>query len=382
MSVDFQQFRRLVVKVGSSLVIGDDNRVRESWLKSVAEDLADLKRRGKQIIVVTSGAVGLGRTVLGYGARRLALEEKQAAAACGQITLISHWARAFQFESGATYYPAQLLLTLADSEDRRRYLNARSTFETLLAEPQIIPVVNENDTVATEELKVGDNDRLAARVAQMISADLLILLSDIDGLYAENPAENPAAEFVAEVRRITPEIEKMAGGAGSAFGSGGMRTKIEAAKIAVAAGCSMIIAKGAEPHPLRRIAAGERHTVFRSESTPKSARWSWISGSLLALGSFQVDEGATAALAKGKSLLPAGVCSVEGSFGRGDAVLIKDARGKIIGKGLTAYSSEDARRIIGIKSAEIEKILGYKYRDTLVHRDDMALEQSETEINA
>jgi glutamate 5-kinase len=382
MSGVLQQFRRLVIKVGSSLVIGEDNRAREGWLRSIAEDLADLKRQGKQIIVVTSGAVGLGRPALRYGARRLALEEKQAAAACGQITLISHWARAFQLKDGEAFYPAQILLTLADSEDRRRYLNARSTFETLLAEPQIIPIVNENDTVATEELKVGDNDRLAARVAQMISADLLILLSDIDGLYAENPATNPAAEFIAEVRRITPEIEKMAGGAGSVFGSGGMRTKIEAAKIAVAAGCSMIIAQGAEPHPLRRITAGERHTIFRSESTPKSARWSWISGSLRALGSYSVDEGALSALVKGKSLLPAGVRSVEGAFGRGDAVLIKDARGKVVGKGLTAYSSEDARRIIGIKSAEIEKILGYKYRDTLIHRDDMALERPETEIKA
>lgn len=374
MNFDFQQLRRLVVKVGSSLVIGDDNRVRENWLKSAAADLADLKRRGKQVIIVTSGAVGLGRQTLGYGARRLELVEKQAAAACGQITLISHWARAFQFENADSFYPAQILLTLDDSENRRRYLNARSTLETLLSEPQIIPIVNENDTVATEELKVGDNDRLAARVAQMVSADLLVLLSDVEGLYTSNPAENPSAEFVGEVERVTAEIENMAGGAGSALGSGGMRTKIEAAKIAVAAGCSMIIAKGDAPNPLRRITEGERHTLFRSEATPKSARKHWISGSLHALGSYVVDEGALTALAKGKSLLPAGVRAVEGAFGRGDAVLIKNLEGRTIGKGLTAYSSADARRIIGVKSGEIEAVLGYKYRDTLVHRDDMALE--------
>jgi glutamate 5-kinase len=266
------------------------------------------------------------------------------------------------------------LLTIDDSENRQRYLNARNTLTALLAAPHIIPIVNENDTVATSEIRVGDNDRLAARVAQMMSADLLVLFSDIDGLYKENPTTNANAEFISEIDRLTPEIEAMAGGAGSAFGSGGMRTKIEAARIAFAAGCSMIIGRGIEPHPVRRLIEGERCTIFRASSTPKSARKHWISGSLHAVGSYIADEGAAAALLNGKSLLPAGVRRIEGVFGRGDAVLIKNENGRILGKGLSAYSSEDARRIIGRKSSEIEQILGYKYRDTLVHRDDMVIE--------
>ncbi|MCU1290737.1 MAG: glutamate 5-kinase [Acidobacteria bacterium] len=376
MKTIFEQAHRIIIKVGSSLIIGENNRVREEWLKTVAEDIAHLRGLGKQVTVITSGAVGLGRQTLRYGARKLELEEKQAAAACGQITLISHWAKAFQFENSESFYPAQILLTLDDSENRRRYLNARSTLETLLAEPHIIPIVNENDTVATEELKVGDNDRLAARVAQMISADLLVLLSDIDGLYVENPFINPAAEFIPEVSRITTEIEAMAGGSGSMLGSGGMRTKIEAAKIALAAGCHMLIGKGAEMHPLERLMKGERCTSFRAGATPKSARKHWISGSLKALGVYTVDEGAAAALQNGKSLLPAGVREVEGAFERGDAVIIKSLRGEVLGKGLSAYSSIDAKRIIGARSSEIEKVLGFKYRDTLVHRDDMVLEIS------
>jgi len=370
----FQHIHRLIIKVGSSLMIGEDNQVRESWLKTLAEDIAGLRREGKQVVIITSGAVGLGRHTLRYGVRPLELEEKQAAAACGQITLFSHWAKAFQFENADSLYPAQILLTLDDSENRRRYLNACNTLKRLLAEPHIVPIVNENDTVATEELRVGDNDRLAARVAQMISADLLVLFSDIDGLYTANPATTSAAGFIPEVRQITPEIEAMAGGIGSALASGGMRTKIEAAKIALAAGCHMIISRGTEPHPLKRLVEGERCTWFRAGATPKSARKHWISGSLNTLGSYLVDEGARAALLTGKSLLPAGVRSVEGTFERGDAVTIKDLQGKIIGKGLSAYSSADAKRIIGVKSGEIERILGFKYRDTLVHRDDMALE--------
>lgn len=370
---------RLIIKVGSSLMIGENNQVRESWLKTLAEDIAELRREGKQVVIITSGAVGLGRQTLRYGTRPLELEEKQAAAACGQITLFSHWAKAFNFENADSLYPAQILLTLDDSENRRRYLNACNTLKTLLSEPHIIPIVNENDTVATEELRVGDNDRLAARVAQMISADLLVLFSDIDGLYAANPATTPTAEFVSEVRQITPEIEAMAGDIGSALASGGMRTKIEAARIALAAGCHMIISKGTEAHPLKRLVEGGRCTWFRAGATPKSARKHWISGSLNSFGSYLVDEGALAALLTGKSLLPAGVRAVEGAFERGDAVTIKDIRGKTVGKGLSTYSSADAKRIIGIKSGEIERILGYKYRDTLIHRDDMALEITETE---
>ena len=374
MNTIFQQAHRLIIKVGSSLIIGAGNQVRENWLKTLAEDVAELRKQGKQVTIVTSGAVGLGRHTLRYGTRKLELEEKQAAAACGQITLISHWAKAFQFENADSFYPAQILLTLDDSENRRRYLNACTTLNTLLAEPHIIPIVNENDTVATEELGVGDNDRLAARVAQMISADLLVLLSDIDGLYATNPFVNPKAEFISEVEQITPEIEAMAGGANSMLGSGGMRTKIEAAKIALAAGCDMIIGKGAENHPIKRLLSGERHTLFCAGATPKNARKHWISGSLHALGAYLVDNGAVTALQNGKSLLPAGVRTVEGVFERGDAVIIKSVQGVIIGKGLSAYSSSDAKRIIGVKSGEIENILGFKFRDTLVHRDDMVLE--------
>lgn len=371
----FQQSQRIVIKTGSSLITEADFAAREDWLKTLAEDIRELRREGKQVVIVTSGAIALGRHVLRYGTRSLELEEKQAAAACGQIRLISHWAKAFRFQETAdSLFPAQILLTIDDSENRRRYLNARNTLSTLLAAPHIIPIVNENDTVATSEIRVGDNDRLAARVAQMMSADLLVLFSDIDGLYKENPNTNQNAEFIPEIRQLTPEIEAMAGGAGSAFGSGGMRTKIEAARIALAAGCSMIIGRGIEPHPIRRLIEGERCTVFRAASTPKSARKHWISGSLHAVGSYIADEGAAAALLNGKSLLPAGVRRIEGVFGRGDAVLIKNESGRILGKGLSAYSSDDAARIIGRKSSEIEGILGYKYRDTLVHRDDMVIE--------
>ena len=371
----FQQSQRIVIKIGSSLIIGADFGVRETWLETLAEDIAELRRQGKQVVIVTSGAIALGRNVLRYGTRSLELEEKQAAAACGQIKLISHWAKAFHFQEKADpLYPAQILLTIDDSENRRRYLNARNTLSTLLAAPHIIPIVNENDTVATSEIRVGDNDRLAARVAQMMSADLLVLFSDIDGLYKENPNNNANAEFISEISQLTPEIEAMAGGTGSAFGSGGMRTKIEAAKIALAAGCSMIIGRGTAPHPVKRLIEGERCTFFRSASTPKSARKHWISGSLHAVGSYVADEGAAAALLNGKSLLPAGVRAIEGIFGRGDAVLIKNLQGRILGKGLSAYSSDDAGRIIGFKSGEIEQILGYKYRDTLIHRDDMVIE--------
>jgi glutamate 5-kinase len=370
----FRDTRCLVIKVGSSLVIGADNQVREGWLNTLAEDIADLRGQKKQVVIVTSGAVGLGRQTLRYGGRKLELEEKQAAAACGQITLFSHWGKAFQFEDPKTLYPAQILLTLDDSESRRRYLNARNTLKTLLAEPHIVPIVNENDTVATEELRVGDNDRLAARVAQMISADLLVLLSDVDGLYTANPATTRTAELIPEILQITPEIEAMAGGTGSTLASGGMRTKIEAAKIALAAGCHTIIGNGTEPHPLKRLIEGGRCSWFRSGASPKGARKHWISGSLHARGSYFVDEGALAALLTGKSLLPPGVREIEGKFERGDAVLIKDLRGKPVGKGLSEYSSSDAGRIIGAKTGEIERILGFKYRDTLIHRDDMVLE--------
>lgn len=362
--------KRIVVKVGSSLITGEEGSARKAWLASLAGDIAALKENGKQVIVVTSGAVALGRPALGYGKRPLTLEEKQAAAACGQIRLFSLWQETLET---VKLSPAQMLLTADDSINRRRYLNARATLETLLENGTVIPVVNENDTVATLELRFGDNDRLAARVAQMAGADTLILLSDIDGLYSADPNQDKKAKFIPEVKDITADIEHMAGSAGSAVASGGMRTKIEAAKIATAAGCHMIIARGTEAHPLKNLMAGGKHTYFVAKGTPKSARKHWIAGSVHPAGSIIVDDGAARALASGKSLLPAGVTSVEGVFDRGDTVLIKDKTGTILGKGLSAYAAEDAVRILGHKSEDIEKILGFKGRSVLIHRDDMVL---------
>jgi len=372
----FEASRRIVIKIGSSLLIDSGNAARRDWLEALAEDIAGLHGRGKQIVIVSSGAIALGRQTLAWGGRKLELEEKQAAAACGQIRLCAEWASAFQFKEGALQL-AQILLTLDDSESRRRYLNARGTFETLLAQLNVIPIVNENDSVATDEIRVGDNDRLAARVAQMISADLLVLLSDVRGLYTLNPSTSQdRATLIHEVAQITPEIESMAGGVGSEVGSGGMRTKIEAAKIAAAAGCHMLIAYGIEPHPIDSLLNGSDCTWFKAKANPSSARKHWISGTLRSHGTYVVDDGAAQALLKGKSLLPAGVGQVRGEFGRGDAVTIVTLEGQQIGKGLSEYSSEQAKRIIGAQSHEIENILGFKYRDTLIHRDDMVVELS------
>jgi glutamate 5-kinase len=372
----FEASRRIVIKIGSSLLIDSGNAARRDWLKALAEDIAGLHGRGKQIVIVSSGAIALGRQTLAWGGRKLELEEKQAAAACGQIRLCAEWASAFQFKEGALQL-AQILLTLDDSESRRRYLNARGTFETLLAQCNVIPIVNENDSVATDEIRVGDNDRLAARVAQMISADLLVLLSDVRGLYTLNPSTSQdRATLIHEVAQITPEIESMAGGVSSEFGSGGMRTKIEAAKIATAAGCHMVISYGLESHPIGALLNGSDCSWFKASANPSSARKHWISGTLRSHGTYVVDDGAAQALLKGKSLLPAGVGQVRGEFGRGDAVTIVTLKGQQIGKGLSEYSSEQAKRIIGAQSHEIENILGFKYRDTLIHRDDMVVELS------
>ena len=370
----FETSRRVVIKIGSSLLVDSDNTTRRAWLNALAKDIHDLHKRGKQIVIVSSGAIALGRQTLGWSTRKLELDEKQAAAACGQIRLCAEWAGAFEFHQN-TLQPAQILLTLDDSENRRRYLNARHTFESLLSQPNVIPIVNENDTVATDEIRVGDNDRLAARVAQMISADLLVLLSDVRGLYRRDPrSSQDQSMLIREVPQITSEIEAMAGGVGSAIGSGGMRTKIEAAKIAAAAGCHMLIALGTEISPIQSLIDGVECTWFKASATPSSARKHWISGKLRSLGTYVVDEGAAQALSKGKSLLPAGVGEVRGEFGRGDAVTIETTHGRQIGKGLSEYSSEQATRIIGAHSDEIEDILGFKYRDTLVHRDNMVME--------
>lgn len=371
----FSTSRRVVIKVGSSLLTDHDNKVRREWLATLAHDVAELHANGQQTVIVSSGAIALGRQTLQCGTRKLELAEKQAAAACGQIILCAEWARVFQLNHLGPLETAQILLTLDDSEDRARYLNARNTFATLLAHSNIVPIVNENDTVATEEIRVGDNDRLAARVAQMISADLLILLSDVDGLYTKDPRVDPhSAKLVSEVDEITPEIVEMAGGVGSALGSGGMQTKIDAAKIAVGAGCHMLIGRGTESHPIRSLRSSGPGTWFKAEANPQSARKHWISGTLRSRGSFLVDDGARSALLAGKSLLPAGIAEVKGQFDRGDAVVIETLGGRRIGKGLSEYSANDARKIIGMKSSEIEAILGYKYRDTLIHRDDMVLE--------
>jgi glutamate 5-kinase len=392
----FSAARRIVIKVGSALLTDLDNKVRREWLATLADDIAELHAAGKQIVIVSSGAIALGRQTLNYGTRKLELAEKQAAAACGQIMLCAEWARVFQLrdcrqDSGPSknvgsdklklfghFQPlatAQILLTLDDSENRDRYLNARNTFAILLSQSNIVPIVNENDTVATEEIRVGDNDRLAARVAQMISADLLILLSDVDGLYTKDPRIAPhEAVLVSEVDEITPEILEMAGGVGSASASGGMYTKIDAAKIAVGAGCHMLIGRGTEPHPILSLLNGGARTWFKAKANPQSARKHWISGTLRSRGSFIVDDGAKSALLAGKSLLPAGIAEVKGDFDRGDAVAIETLGGRRIGKGLSEYSSSDSRKIIGMKSSEIETVLGYKNRDTLIHRDDMVLE--------
>lgn len=362
--------RRIVIKIGSSLIIDESGGARKAWLASLAEDIATLAHSGRQIIAVTSGAVALGRPALAYGKRALALEEKQAAAACGQIKLFSLWQDTLE-KVGLS--AAQMLLTADDSVQRRRYLNARATLEALLDNKTIVPVINENDTVATAELRFGDNDRLAARVAQMAGADLLIVFSDVDGLYSADPGKNAKAQFIAEVKEITPEIEKMASGAHSSMSSGGMRTKIEAAKIATAAGCHMLIARGTDEHPLKKLLDGGTHTHFAAQGTPKSARKHWIAGSVHPAGSITVDDGAAKALASGKSLLPAGVTAVEGAFDRGDTVLIKDKGGATLGKGLASYTAEEAARILGKKSEDIEKILGFKGRSVLIHRDDMVL---------
>jgi glutamate 5-kinase len=363
--------RRVVVKVGSALLVdGDSGRVNRLWLATLIEDLLRLRRRGQQLILVSSGAIALGRRRLGlrHGAA-LRLEESQAAAAVGQIRL-AHAYKELLEEHGVTV--AQVLLTLEDSERRRRYLNARATLEALLA-LGALPVINENDTVATAEIRYGDNDRLAARVAQMSGADCLVLLSDVDGLYDADPNREPDARIVPEVRSITPEIEAMAGSSTSGVGSGGMASKIVAAKIAIAAGCHMCIAAGHHRHPLRRIEEGAACTWFVPSASPAAARKQWIAGTLRPAGAISIDAGALRALLDGKSLLPAGVTAARGRFERGDTVSVLDADGVEVARGIIAYSDADAARIMGRRSSEIEVLLGFRGRDEMIHRDDLVL---------
>ncbi len=364
-------YRRITVKIGSALLVDREAGLKRAWLESLCDDIAALASNGAEILVVSSGAIALGRTVLSLGRRRLKLEESQAAAAVGQIALASAWSEALGrhgLRSG------QILLTLGDTEERRRYLNARATISKLL-EFTAVPVINENDTVATTEIRYGDNDRLAARVATMMGADLLVLLSDIDGLYTAPPAKDPKAEFIPVVDRITPEIEAMAGAAASELSRGGMRTKLDAGKIATLAGTAMIITSGTRNNPLSAIERGERATFFRPSPNPVKGYKTWIAGQLEPAGRLTIDAGAVQALLAGKSLLPAGVRAVTGTFSRGDTVAIVDPEGREIARGLIGYDSVDAMKIAGRKTGDIEAVLGYEARSAMIHRDDLVVRE-------
>jgi glutamate 5-kinase len=360
--------RRLVVKIGSALLVDQQGGLRHAWLDSLAEDLAACRRRAQEVIVVTSGAIALGRPLLGLRPGSLRLEDQQAAAAVGQINLAHAYQESLARHGLAT---AQLLLTLGDTESRRRYLNARSTIDSLLRFG-VVPVVNENDTVATNEIRFGDNDRLSARVAVMASADALILLSDVDGLYTSDPGQNPDAVRLELVSAITPEIEAMAGGSGS-LGTGGMVSKLAAAKIATRAGCAVVLAPGGAARPLSRLEQGGPCTRFPARQNPGRARKDWIAASLAAMGVIRIDAGAARALRRGSSLLPAGVVAIEGSFERGDPVVVRGPDGVDLAKGLCAYDADDARLIQGRRTEAIADILGYQGRDELIHRDDLVL---------
>ncbi len=361
------EVKRLVVKIGSALLV-EDGRLRADWLAALAEDVAEARGRGSDVVLVSSGSIALGRAALGLPEGELSLEQSQAAAAVGQIRLARAYEQALAPHGITT---AQVLVTLEDSADRRRYLNSRATLAQLLA-LGVVPIVNENDTVATDEIRFGDNDRLAAQIAVTTGADLLVLLSDVDGFYTANPRQDPNAQRLEVIEEITPEIEAMAGEAGSGLSRGGMKTKLLAAKTATAAGCTMAITRGTRPHPLRALAEGAPATWFAAREDPQTARKRWIAA-MKPRGEVCVDAGAAAALARGNSLLPAGVVAVCGDFGRGDPVAILGPRGQRLGQGLTRYTAAEARAIAGRRSDEIEAVLGYPGRAALIHRDDMAL---------
>lgn len=361
----------LVVKIGTSLMrSAEDQSLRAAWLASLAEDVAAFAKAGTNIVIVSSGAVGFGRPVLGLGDAPLSLAQKQAASAAGQPHLIAAWQDALAAHGLKV---GQMLVVLQDSELRRRYLNTRSTLEQLLAH-NIIPIVNENDTVATEELRVGDNDRLAARVAAMVGADQLVILSDVDGLYTKAPHKE-GAEHIPHVAKLDAATIAMAEGAGNAAATGGMRTKLDAAQIATQAGCNTIIASGVGMHPLAALRDGGKHTVFAAATTPAAARKQWIAGALNITGTLTLDDGAVAALKAGNSVLPIGITAVAGSFDRGDTIAIHATDGRLIAKGISAYTHDEVAQIMGHQADEIEMILGYNGRDNVVHRDDLAMEQ-------
>ncbi len=370
MTASLQSASRLVLKIGSSLLVDTGSgKLNRPWLESVADELARFKQRGQQVLVVSSGAIALGRRYLGLSKDQRRLEEAQAAAAAGQILLAHAWQGLLDARGIRC---AQILLTPDDTENRRRYLNARNTLETLL-QLGVVPVINENDTVTTQEIRYGDNDRLGARVAEMTSADILVLLSDVDGLYDADPTHNPDARLIPEVRELTPAIEALAAASATEFGSGGMVTKLMAARICMGAGCTTVIASGKRLSPLKAIEDGAPCTWFRPNRTPRQARKQWIAGSLVPRGVIRVDEGAERALRGGSSLLPVGIVEVIGNFHAGDAVTIHNRAGRDLGRGLVAYSSNEARRICGRHSEELPALLGYSGRDELIHRDNLAL---------
>ena len=362
-------FRRLVIKIGSSLLTDAGGAVNLPWLSGVAEDVAELRRQGSQVLVVTSGAIALGCRAIGIDRRRARLEMLQAAAACGQVRLMQAYQEVLNRHDIAV---AQVLLTLDDTEHRRRFLNAKGTLEKLL-EHAVVPVINENDTVATDEIRYGDNDRLAARVAQMVMADGLLLLSDVDGLYTSDPQEHDDARHLAEVGEISDEILSMAGGPGSPDGSGGMATKLKAAQIATHAGCTTVIVNGTGPRPVSAWCGGARCTVFRALATPAAVRQQWLAGALKTRGVLHIDAGAVTALRGGSSLLPVGVIGVTGEFARGDPVALVNGDGREVGRGLIAYESSEAARIMGCRSDELEARLGYRGRSVMIHRNDLVL---------
>ena len=366
-------YRRLVVKVGSSLLIGDDGDLDRQWLAGLADDVADLHRRRHEILIVSSGAIAIGSTVLGINKRRAKLEDLQAAAAAGQVQLAHAYREALAQHDVTT---AQVLLTPEDTENRRRFLNARGTLGRLI-ERLVVPVINENDTVATEEIRYGDNDRLAARVAQLVMADALILLSDVDGFYTSDPAKDKAAEHIPEVSAITEEMHQMAGETRSDIGSGGMATKVQAARIATHAGCTTVIASGVLERPLNALADGGKCTLFRAPGTPAAARKQWLAGVLEVSGELRLDNGAAQALRKGNSLLPVGVVEAVGNFRRGDVVTLVDSLGCELGRGLAEYSSDEARQLVGCQSEVIEDVLGYRGRAVMVHRDELVIFESD-----